>query len=73
MMHIGQQNRIAAGANLKLGMVYHMKNGGEIIPLAVWERAFDGAILIHYKARGRLDKEWAEGDSTAATIASQIF
>ena len=71
-MDISRQNRTATGAGFNRGAVYRMTNGGEIIPLEVWERPFDGAILVSYRARAKGEKTWAEGDSTAATIAHQI-
>lgn len=71
-MQIDRQNMIARNAGFHLGSVYRMTNGGEIIPLEVWERPFDGAQMVSYKARGKGETEWTQGDSTPGTIANQI-
>lgn len=71
-MHIDRQNMIARNAGFHLGSVYRMTNGGEIIPLEIWERPFDGAVLVSYKARSTGERDWQHGDSTPGTIANQI-
>ena len=72
-MNMDQQSRIARGAGFHLGQVYRMKNGGEIVPLEVWERVFDGMVLVSYNAKAKGEKTYVQGDSTPATISSQIY
>ncbi len=71
-MDIGQQNQIARRWGFKLGMPYRMQNGGEVIPLEIWERAFDGSQMVSYNARAKGEREYQRGDTTPNSLLHMI-
>lgn len=73
-MNIEQQKRLAGSFGFNLCAEYRGNNGARIIPYEIWERAFDGAILVSYRAKHpKMDGgRWAEGDTTLNSLAAWI-
>jgi hypothetical protein len=51
---------------VKLGDWHTGNNGARVLPLSIWKRGFDGAVLVSYKVDQ--DGKWLDGDTDPNTL-----
>ena len=52
---------------VKLGDWHTGNNGAKVLPLSIWTRDFDGAVLVSYKVIAE-DGKWLDGDTCPNTL-----
>lgn len=72
-MELKLQLRLARDYGFNLGAEYHGTNGARVIPLEIWENAFDGALMVAYNAADKGQHNFARGDTSPSSMHHWLF
>lgn len=70
-MELERQKQLSRDYGFHLGSEYRGNNGARVVPLEIWEHAFDGSLLVRYNASHHdMDGgKWVTGDTTLNSMA----